>query len=151
MEQSKSQSNLGPITLNGRIIYGMDPNAELIGELNYELKELKEDLRDMNDLLDDLGYNIQLNTPKLNIITQNIENTDINIEQATDVLVTVDQEINQPIGKPIQILGGTVGGAVVGGVGFFFGIIPGIVGLGLGAGLGATITSGILYVKEKFF
>jgi len=150
MEQT-THNIIDSIIIDGIVIKGIDPDIEIVRETNNKVKNLEQELIDINELLSDFNYQFSYNAPILDQIEEMIETTDTNIETSTDILEVTQPELySSTENKKLKIIGGAgTGGLVLGGVGLCFGVVPAVIGLGIGMGIGAGITSGIYYLKDK--
>lgn len=109
---------------------------ELYNEELARLTKINNDLRDIQDIQQDLAYHINNDNENLQTITNNIENSDINIIQANeDLQIALKYKSYKWMGI---VAGGTIGAIALGPIG-------GGILLGLKAGgIIALTTTGLL-------
>lgn len=109
----------------------------LIKEQNKELKQIQQDLLDMNQIMESLNELVIEQGEQLDKIEETAENTDILVDDGVAELVIAEKYHKSSINKTIRaVCGGIVGGAVTGGIGSAFGYVPCIVGGGAGIVVG---------------
>jgi t-SNARE complex subunit (syntaxin) len=122
-------------------------DQEILEETDEEFKQILENMKDINSLIETLNIDIKNQGEELDKIEDNTEDAIEYIEEGNEeiVLAKFYDKINKK--KIMAISGGAIAGCVVGTcVGGFFGIIPGMIVGGIGAGLGA----GTGIVVDKF-
>ena len=103
-----------------------DPVNMLINERNNDLLEIKESLKHLTEIQNDLGLMIHNQKDDINLINRNLENTEENIQES-NVNLEKTLEYSRKSGL-VTVTGGIVGGCIGGPVGSVIGLkLSGIV------------------------
>ncbi len=111
---------------------------EEIEEKDAKLKQMEQDLLDLNDIINSFKELVFEQSEMLDEVDSSINATVDNVDEGLEDLKIADEYQSKAMKRTVTVLGGaSVGGALLGGVGSLLGTIPGLIGGGVGTGAGA--------------
>lgn len=116
-------------------VSNIDIDANIIEENNQDINKLKQELLELEELLQSLNKVVYSDKEKLDNIDNITTESNIDISLTLDNLNDVVVQINK-IDK-LKVIGGALLGTTFGSLAFIGGIIPGVITMGIGLGTGA--------------